>query len=604
MNYKKDCRAVILALTILTLVILSPAASSRAAGFSQQTQKTESGDTLVGSFSVFFYDTYLLNSGDPVNGSPDNECRGSHIGRILRKMDYDIVALAETYDNKGRNGLWDQINLDCLEKGHRFDNPSGGYEQCKYPAWVLNWPSDSECGRDCTETGGLSLLSKSPFIWNASPSHTEHYQGNDLCGSVDCRAGKGFIRNEIKNIGGMHAVDLQIYVIDTQANYHTDPCGGSALKGCGRWGEVREKQIQALADHSRENVKEGDGPILYLGNFNIPARDFSRENIHRYFEVYDKGGDFEYDTMLEILNSSGPNSQVRDAFRELNPPPHDTQDPNEMLPYFTSNPTWNHLAPDPWHGRTDFQFIDDSRSCYRLVPRTAEHVDLLSPQSNPSEGDSLSDHFGIHVTYDVYRRGDRTCNYVTPPPVLNQPVPILFSAPYGPGMALSWSEPANPGLAFYEIQVSEDGGANWKTYTTSRSSSHGPRINHLGNFPCREGYQYCLGDSQEYHYRVRALDRTQAPITDWSNVMHAVSVAWAGLQTVTSPMIGVEFESALICWEPYGDGTSEGKEEGEEGSNLARVSYDPSSGHGLGLWRQSIPCEPNPVYRMSLWIKT
>jgi len=86
--------------------------------------------------------------------------------------------------------------------------------------------------------------------------------------------------------------------------------------------------------------------------------------------------------------------------------------------------------------------------------------------------------------------------------------------------------------------------------------------------------------------------------------MHAVSDAWAGLQTVTAPMIGVEFESALICWDPYGDGISEGKEEGEEGSNLARVSYDPSSGHGLGLWRQSIPCEPNPVYRMSLWIKT
>jgi hypothetical protein len=606
MRPRKDYRAVLIAFAILTLAIFSPPASSLAGGLSAQPQKTESGDTFVGSFSVFFYDTYLSNPEGSVGKAPDAACRGYHIGKILRKMDFDIVALAETSDNEGRNGLWNQINSSCVEKAFQSDNPSGGFGQCKYPAWVLNRPSanDSACGRDCPETGGLSLLSKYPFIWNSGPSHTRHYQGSDLCGGMDCRAGKGFIRTEIKNIGGMYAANLQVYVTQTQANYHNDSCGGSLAGACGRWNEVREKQLQAMADHSRENVKVGDGPILYLGDFNIPARDFSKEDIHRYFHVYDQGGDDEYDTMLGILNSSGPNGQVRDAFRELNPPPYSSQDRDEMLPYFTSNPTWNHLAEGPWHGRIDYQFIDDSRSCYRLVPRTAEHVDLLNPECNTGEGGSLSNHFGIHVTYDVYRRSDRTCNYVTPPPVLNQPVPTLFPPPYGPGMALSWSEPANPGLAFYEIQVSEDGGAGWKTYTTRRSSSQAPRINHLGNLPCREGYQYCLGNSTEYHYRVRALDSTQAPITEWSNVVHAVSNGWAALPTVSTPVIKPGFGDALICWEPYGDGTNEAGEEGREGPYSTLISHDPSPGNGLGLRQRSIPCEPTPVYRMSLWIKT
>jgi hypothetical protein len=605
MKHKRVFRAFLIALAILTLVAISPAAGSAAAGSSEQPPKSEAGDAFVGSFSVFFYSTYLLNPEGPMGQSPDNVCRGFHIGSVLRKMDYDIVALAETFDGNGRKGLWDQVNASCVEEGSRFDNPSGGISQCKYPAWVLNQPSasDSACGRECTETGGLSLLSKYPLSWDASSGHTKEYQGGDMCRGADCRAGKGFIRAEVKNIGGMHAVNLQIYMTQTQSRTPHDPCEGSNPNACGPWVEVRERQIQALADHSREHVREGDGPILYLGDFNIPARDFSRENIHRYFQVYEKEGDYEYDTLLGILNSSGPNSQVRDAFRELNPPPSDSQDPDQMIPYFTFNPTWNHLAAGPWHGRIDYQLIDDSRSCYRLVPRTAEHVDLLDPSCDTGGGDSLSNHFGIQVTYDVYRRADRACNYATPPPVLNQPVPALFPEPYGPGMALSWSEPANPGLAFYEIQVSEDGGANWESYATTRSSSPGPRINHLGHLPCREGYQYCLGNSREYSYRVRALDSTRAPITEWSNVMHAVSLKWAELRTISTSFTNPGFQAALICWDPYEDGTAGDLEEGWEGSYSASISRAQSPDSELGLWDRSIPCEPTPVYRLTPGIR-
>jgi hypothetical protein len=76
MKHKKDYRAVLIAFAILALAIFSPAASSLAAGFSEQPQKMESGDTFVGSFSVFFYNTYLLNPEGPVGEAPDNACRG------------------------------------------------------------------------------------------------------------------------------------------------------------------------------------------------------------------------------------------------------------------------------------------------------------------------------------------------------------------------------------------------------------------------------------------------------------------------------------------------------------------------------------------------
>jgi len=507
--------------------------------------KYEEGDVYVGSFSVLFYNTYLLNPEGPAGEAPDNDCRGFYIGKELRGLDYDIVALAETFDNKGRNGLWDQINSYCVKKGYNADNPAGGYNQCKYPAWILNWPSasDSACGRYCTETGGLSLLSKNPFIWNSSSTHTNHYRGGDMCGAVDCRAGKGIIRTEIKNIGGMHATNLQVYVTHTQANYHKDDCGFSALRSCGRWYEVRERQLQQLADHRKKYVKDGDGPILYLGDFNIPARDFN--NVQRFFKVYEAGGEWEYDTMLSILNSPDPNTSVKDAYREVHPPDPNSSDPKVMLPYFTSNPTWNHLAGGPWHGRIDYQIVDDSRSCYRLIPVSARHIDLEYLHCNTGAGDSLSDHFAVGVTYEVYRRMDRACNFVTDPPILQPPNPQVFPLPYGSGMSLIWSEPATPGIEYYEVQYSENGGATWNVYTRNRDANYGPWINHHGNLPCGESYQRCLKSSQVYSYRVRALDHTESAITDWSNVVSAKSLDWGMFKKPRSGLMNADVEAGL-----------------------------------------------------------
>ena len=578
--------------------------SARVDDYAHLCAKYGEGDVYVGSFSVLSYNTYLLNPEGPAGEAPDNDCRGYHIGSRLRELNYDIVALTETFDDKGRHGLWDQINSYCVKEGYKSDNPAGGYSQCKYPAWVLNWPSssDSECGRYCTETGGLSLLSKNPFVWNSSLSHTQHYKGDNMCGAVDCRAGKGFIRGEIKNLGGMHATNLQVYVTHTQANYHNGDCNVSSLRACGRWYDVRERQLQQMADHSRNRVKEGDGPILYVGDLNIPAHDFDMDTIHPFFRVYDSAyWQREYDQMLGILNGGGTNTEVIDAYREVHPPDPTSSDPDVMLPYFTSNPTWNHLAGEPWHGRIDYQIADDSRSCYRLFPVSAKHIDLQYPSCNTGAGDSLSDHFAVGVTYEVYRKKDGVCNFATDPPVLQPPLAQVL--PLGSGMILSWSLPANPGIASYEVQFSEDGGTIWKVYSPDPFIIPGS-IYHYGGLPCGEGYQRCLRNSQVYRYRVRALDSFQFPVTNWSNEVSGKSLDWADLRTPGSLVINPGFEAGLTYWEPYGDGNTDAGEGGMGGSHAARLARDRATGNYFGLVQQKIPCEPNTIYRLTLGLKT
>lgn len=476
-------------------------------------------DVYVGSFSLLAYNTYLLNPEGPVGEAPENACRGLNIGRALIDPNitlnpYDIVALEETFDDRGRFNLWDLLKLTN-------------------PFYVMNMPSskDSECGRTlCTETGGLSLMSRTPFLWEPRPSHTAHFKG-DMCGAIDCRAGKGFIRVEVKNLGGMHATNLQVYLTHTQSNYHTGyDCGGGLVgfHSCGLWYHIRERQLQQIAKHSREYIRNGDGPILYVGDFNIAARDFQRENVHQFFQVYDpgQGTEYEYDRMLETLDTTLSASRgIRDAYREIHPPRSDSLDPNEMLPFFTSNPTRNHLAKGPFHGRIDYQFIDDSRGCYRLEPVSAEHIDLKGNCN--TGGESLSDHFAVGVTYRVYRKMDHACRLVTEPLALEPPIPTVFPIPYGPGMILRWPDPQNPGVQYYEVQYSEDGGASWQVYTNTRLASYGPWINHYGSLNCGDRYQQSLKSAQRYDYRVRALDHVGAPLTEWSSVVGATSIDWS-----------------------------------------------------------------------------
>jgi hypothetical protein len=65
------------------------------------------------------------------------------------------------------------------------------------------------------------------------------------------------------------------------------------------------------------------------------------------------------------------------------------------------------------------------------------------------------------------------------------------------------------------------------------------------------------------------------------------------------------FEDGLTYWEPYGDGVAEviaGR--GRDGSNAARLSRDQATGNFFGLVQRKIPCEPNTIYRLTLWLKT
>ena len=93
-------------------------------------------------------------------------------------------------------------------------------------------------------------------------------------------------------------------------------------------------------------------------------------------------------------------------------------------------------------------------------------------------------------------------------------------------MALEWTPTLHPRAAFYEVQISEDGGATWQVYTKAREISYGGWINHHGNFKCGFGFERCLKRRQTYAYRVRVLDASKSPVTAWSNQLHAQSFEW------------------------------------------------------------------------------
>jgi hypothetical protein len=72
----------------------------------------------------------------------------------------------------------------------------------------------------------------------------------------------------------------------------------------------------------------------------------------------------------------------------------------------------------------------------------------------------------------------------------------------------------------------------------------------------------------------------------------------------TSPQNG-GFEDGLKSWESYGDGTSyETADGGTEGSSSAYLKRVAATGQYFGLLQRKIPCEPNTIYRLSLWLKT
>jgi len=64
------------------------------------------------------------------------------------------------------------------------------------------------------------------------------------------------------------------------------------------------------------------------------------------------------------------------------------------------------------------------------------------------------------------------------------------------------------------------------------------------------------------------------------------------------------FESGLKYWERYGDGDYRAVAGGVEGAQCAQISRSKGTGYYLGLAQRKIPCEPNTIYRLTLWLKT
>lgn len=98
-------------------------------------------------------------------------------------------------------------------------------------------------------------------------------------------------------------------------------------------------------------------------------------------------------------------------------------------------------------------------------------------------------------------------------------------------MALTWTAAAHPDARYYAIDFSEDGGATWKLYNHRRdvlNDQGQPQnwINHHGDLYCGFSFYRCLKRVQHYTYRVRVLDASGEPLTDWSEPGSATSLDW------------------------------------------------------------------------------
>jgi hypothetical protein len=137
------------------------------------------------------------------------------------------------------------------------------------------------------------------------------------------------------------------------------------------------------------------------------------------------------------------------------------------------------------------------------------------------------------------------------PPRITKVEPMLYPAEYepgkkyGPGMRLEWIHSSHPATAFYEIQFSEDGGTTWQVYMSARVDDY-DWVNHHGNLQCGYGFYRCLKRNQVYHYRIRALDFEETPITDWSNVVSATSMEWPAHVEIAATPPGPQYPSNSV----------------------------------------------------------
>lgn len=139
---------------------------------------------------------------------------------------------------------------------------------------------------------------------------------------------------------------------------------------------------------------------------------------------------------------------------------------------------------------------------------------LRSGQTMVLKSEFTYDFRGVSIQGATARPFELLAGYV---PVMQGAVAQQFPAPYGPGIALTWTPTSLPGAAFYEIQYSVDG-RDWYVYRLDREVSHGGWVNHVGN-TVFGSFQYALPSGQTYFYRVRVLDAARSPISGWSNVI-------------------------------------------------------------------------------------
>ena len=317
--------------------------------------------TYLFTFKVLTLNTWLLQGLLGIGAAPDRHCRGQDIGLSVGTGDYDVVVLQEIFDKGPSDALYCGAGAAgvcasvCRDKSFRSryrnvcDPSNAGrlvypYHQRRYPL-----------GKGLEINGGLGILSKYPILFQ----HNEPWRD---CGGVDCFAQKGFFHARVKH--PLLDVPLEIMTLHANANY-----GGGA-----KYENARRLELMQARN---ELDRYPNAPWIVAGDFNIvgtPCSGEACEDVPEYFTLKAALPEFE------------------DAWAVLHPSEYG----------FTADDRANGNRSGSRQERIDYVWSTDAGTCYELEVADARVEQFKSTIcSSPNS----SDHFGVGVTYKVYRRG-------------------------------------------------------------------------------------------------------------------------------------------------------------------------------------------------------
>lgn len=333
----------------------------------------------LAEFKLLTLNTWLLSTFLDINAAPYRSVRAIELTKRLMNLDFDIIALQETFDEEATGFIFSGLGQE-------------------YPTQVHSRP----IGIGAKNNGGLSLLSRFPSV----DSHNEPYTD---CDGADCLAKKGFTYNLLQLDSG-----ILVGIVNTHLN-----SGDESSDATTRWFQLRQLSQWITQNHPPEI------PLIYTGDFNIPGSNGLDNGSWEYSYINSHLGASIRDAWLESYGESlALNEDCGSNFADPGYTFYtETINPSAYTSFSGICPknTWffaSLLDEGPTKQRLDYIFVDNGISPYHIeisdtkTVRLPAFVCIIDPLSiafpsdlcgdNPIISIDVSDHFGLTSTIKIY----------------------------------------------------------------------------------------------------------------------------------------------------------------------------------------------------------